>query len=273
MLSVGVFASHTFAQSRESSVQFHFLRLAAPPLAAQLSRAEKGLSSAQQKAYCERLKLEQSALLKVLQNGPIKVLYRYQKVLNGLQVQCSGCTQEELLALPGVEEVHPVLILETHLDNSVPHIGAGSALEAAGIDGQGVNIGIIDSGVDYLHAAFGGLGKIEAYAANDAASIDDSFLEKPLFPTAKVVGGHDFVGLGYVPGQVAAKPDPDPCPTINCLKSTVNKYLFTPIMARMWPGLPPELEVQRFLLVWRRGPISGRSKSPAWLALPSPQQP
>ncbi|HIN86576.1 MAG TPA: hypothetical protein EYN06_08860 [Myxococcales bacterium] len=218
VLSVGVFASHTFAQSRESSVQFHFLRLAAPPLAAQLSRAEKGLSSAQQKAYCERLKLEQSALLKVLQNGPIKVLYRYQKVLNGLQVQCSGCTQEELLALPGVEEVHPVLILETHLDNSVPHIGAGSALEAAGIDGQGVNIGIIDSGVDYLHAAFGGLGKIEAYAANDAASIDDSFLEKPLFPTAKVVGGHDFVGLGYVPGQVAAKPDPDPMPDYQLLE-------------------------------------------------------
>jgi subtilisin family serine protease len=186
--------------------------LSEPPLARHLADSPKALDAAGQQSYLKRLRLAQEALLAALSAAGIKVVYRYQKVLNGVQVQCSECSKGELLALPGVVQVHPVMLLEAQLDNSVPHIGAGSALAATGIDGKGVNIGIIDSGIDYLHEAFGGVGVPNAYAVNDAASIEDLFEGQLLFPTAKVVGGYDLAGNAYVPGQVDPKPDSDPMP-------------------------------------------------------------
>ncbi len=57
--------------------------------------------------------------------------------------------------------------------------------------GKGITIGIIDTGIDYTHAAFGGPGTVAAYEdAREASS-------GPFTPTAKVVGGRDFVGDDY----------------------------------------------------------------------------
>jgi subtilisin family serine protease len=110
-------------------------------------------------------------------------------------------------------QLHPVLTLEAQLDDSVPHIGAGSALEAAGIDGTGVDVGVIDCGVDYLHAAFGGVAEDNAYALNDGTTIADNYKNQPLFPTARIVGGIDLAGAGYDPKSgTPPSPDPDPMP-------------------------------------------------------------
>jgi len=116
--------------------------------------------------------------------------------------------------------VHP-LVPKT-LDNwhSVPLIGAPQVWEAAGLTGEGITIGIIDSGIDYVHADFGGPATAAAYAANVTTVITDTYQGHPLFPTAKVVGGWDFVGDDYVgnggnPALLASnlpQPDPDPAP-------------------------------------------------------------
>ncbi|MBE0688146.1 MAG: S8 family serine peptidase, partial [Anaerolineaceae bacterium] len=57
--------------------------------------------------------------------------------------------------------------------------------------------------IDYLHAAFGGSGDPAEFAANDP-----SVVEPGTFPTAKVVGGYDFVGSIWPNGP--EMPDPDP---------------------------------------------------------------
>lgn len=92
--------------------------------------------------------------------------------------------------------------------------------------GAGMTIAVLDTGVDYTHAAFGGPGTILAYAAAGLAPtrVDDVWDGRPLFPTARVVAGVDVAGERYVPGCTAAaearglcrrqpERDPDPLDT------------------------------------------------------------
>jgi subtilisin family serine protease len=108
-------------------------------------------------------------------------------------------------------------LVTKQLDNasSVPLIGAPEVWEQYGIVGEGITVGIIDTGIDYLHTNFGGPGTPEAYAANNTLVTGDS----PYFPSAKVAGGFDFAGDNYNadsddPAAFTPQPDPDPadCP-------------------------------------------------------------
>ena len=97
----------------------------------------------------------------------------------------------------------PVHYIEN--SSSLPFIKAASAWAAtSGNSGDGVRIAVIDTGIDYLHANFGGPGTAAAYTANNRAII-----EPGTFPTAKVVGGMDFAGDAYTGANVPI-PDPDP---------------------------------------------------------------
>src|SRR5678815_1529729 len=94
-----------------------------------------------------------------------------------------------------------------HIENSssLPFIKAASAWAAtSGNSGNGIRIAVIDTGVDYLHANFGGPGTAAAYAANNR-----NIIEPGTFPTAKVVGGTDFAGDAYTGANIPV-PDPDP---------------------------------------------------------------
>ncbi|WP_216209096.1 S8 family serine peptidase [Amycolatopsis aidingensis] len=84
-----------------------------------------------------------------------------------------------------------------------------NAWQQTGRFGEGIRIGIIDDGVDYTHAAFGGPGTKAAYQAIDRTKVEASY-----FPTAKVVGGTDLVGDDYDSagdeGSPTPRPDPNP---------------------------------------------------------------
>ena len=84
----------------------------------------------------------------------------------------------------------------------MPYIGA-TAVQAMGFDGTGVRVAVLDSGIDYLHANLGGSGSVDEYNANDS-----TIIEPGTFPTAKVIGGYDFVGGDWP--NTAEAPDPDP---------------------------------------------------------------
>ncbi|HSF43151.1 MAG TPA: S8 family serine peptidase, partial [Thermoanaerobaculia bacterium] len=139
---------------------------------------------------------------------PFEEIYRVKRAYNGIALQVDAEGIEALRRLPGVKAVHPLALEYPSNSTSVPFLGTpqlwadtlGLGLNA---DGTGVTIGIIDTGIDYQHAHFGGTGVLADYQANDRTMAPDAF-----FPTAKVVGGWDFAGDAYTGG--AAFPDPDP---------------------------------------------------------------
>ncbi|UXI70607.1 S8 family serine peptidase [Tahibacter amnicola] len=101
----------------------------------------------------------------------------------------------------------------TH-QTSVPFLGSpvlweGTPVNVAGVKGEGIRIGIIDTGLDYQHPDFGGTGLLADYQANDRTIITDQIGGNPIFPTAKVIGGIDLVGDAYT-GSNTPAPDPDP---------------------------------------------------------------
>ena len=105
---------------------------------------------------------------------------------------------------PDVERISPVVNYELDLSETVPYIGAAAAHES-GATGEGVRIAVLDSGIDYTHAALGGPGNRAAYDAAFGANtqsgrnrqINDRLRGNLLFPTETVVGGFDFVGEAW----------------------------------------------------------------------------
>lgn len=93
---------------------------------------------------------------------------------------------------------------------TVPYIGATPIVQTGAGRGGHVKVAVLDSGIDYTHAAFGGAGTAAAYTAaygTSAADPRNKTLDG-LFPTARVKGGYDFVGEAWPSSALA--PDPDP---------------------------------------------------------------
>jgi subtilisin family serine protease len=127
----------------------------------------------------------------------------------GMIVAADMAEIRELAARPDVQSIRPVVEHVKTSTNSVQMTGTLRAWQDTGHYGDGVRVGIIDDGIDYTHAAFGGPGTPEAYRA-----IDPTVLEGSNFPTVKVAGGTDLVGDNYDAsgslGSPVPVPDPNP---------------------------------------------------------------
>jgi uncharacterized repeat protein (TIGR01451 family) len=146
-----------------------------------------------------------------------KVIYQIQRALNAIAVETSVADSVRLAALSDVKQIIPMemefpTVNKPVGSNAVPLMDVPSAWTLpAGVgnaDGTGIKIGIIDTGVDYLHADFGGAGLLTDYQNNNRTVAPDAY-----YPTAKVVGGTDFAGDNYngTAGTIAADPDPMDC--------------------------------------------------------------
>ena len=152
---------------------------------------------------------DQNAVVSALAGPEIHagVLYRGQRAYNGVAVEVDAGKLDEIRRLPGVKGVHPLIPKRMSNHTSVPFIGAPQVWNPTGlgVTGTGIKVGVIDSGVDYLHKDFGGSGSYRS---------DDNYVDPNWPKNAKVVGGYDFVGDNYdAEGTAAAAtphPDPDP---------------------------------------------------------------
>jgi len=176
---------------------------------AQASGASAAQATARAQAQLATVNAAQQTLQRTLTAPAIgaQVIYRTQRVLNAVAVRVDATKLQQIQALPGVKAVYPLVSKRLDNSTSVPFIGAPEVWNAAGLNtaGEGITIGIIDTGIDYLHTDFGGPGTQAAYDANNTTVLGDS----PYFPNAKVAGGFDFVGDAYT-GDNLPQPDPDP---------------------------------------------------------------
>ena len=172
--------------------------------------AVDGLSKAQQKTRAGTLRTKQQGMDKAIKAAGGKVTGRYQYAYNGVRVRAAGKRLSDLAAIKGVVAIRPLKTYSIDNTNAVPYVGAPAAWQANGATGDGVTIAVIDTGIDYTHADFGGPGTTAAYDANNPAVI-----ESGSFPTAKVIAGYDFAGNDYdADGKDSSSttpvPDPDP---------------------------------------------------------------
>jgi subtilisin family serine protease len=152
---------------------------------------------------------KQVAVMDELQASGIQAteLFRTQKVYNGIWLRVNASDLIKLASLPGVKAIHPIIPKTIENNTSVPLIGAPQVWGGLGnILGDGVKIAVIDTGIDYIHYNFGGDG---IYAGQDFTSLNEPTNS---FPTAKVVGGWDFVGDAYNADPTSASYDPIPAP-------------------------------------------------------------
>ncbi len=182
------------------------VRLVDPPLAkavgANAKQKGSALNPGQQQKYLNALDQKQDILLSQIAGLGGLALGRVNKALNAVIVEIDASQIDAIAGLPNVTAINPLGKYEVDLSETVPYIGA-AAVQAAGFDGTGVRVAVLDSGIDYTHYNLGGSGLVADFTGNNPAII-----EAGTFPTAKVVGGSDFVGEVWPNGPLA--PDPDP---------------------------------------------------------------
>ncbi|MBA2269069.1 MAG: S8 family serine peptidase [Chthoniobacterales bacterium] len=209
-------AATIFAEALKLAEAEAATRMPAPPLAnAQndvLPRVEvDAAATTAVQSHIALLDGTQQALLPSLANAGVDVLYRTQRAFNGIAVRAAADQIAELSRLPGVKSVRPITPLFPSAFSDINFLGTqafwnkASPSGGGNVQGQGVKIAVIDSGLDYIHSNFGGPGTTPAQQGiTDLGPVPNAF-----FPSEKVPFGFDFAGDDYA-FPATPKPDNNP---------------------------------------------------------------
>jgi minor extracellular serine protease Vpr len=172
------------------------------------------LSDADRAAIRANLKSKQDAISGGIASSGASVIGKAQDAYNGILVHAPESALASIAALPGVTGIDRVGLQSVPDNvNGVQLIQAPTAWgSSSNLTGKGVKVAVIDTGVDYTHADFGGPGTAAAWNAAKANSTGPA--DPSLFgPTApKVKGGYDFSGDAYDAGIAGSTPQPDSNP-------------------------------------------------------------
>ncbi len=202
-------------RSLDSATTTVVVNLAGAPVAVVQKNAGRTLSRAEKDAIITARKSDQAAIRPDIEARGGHVVGAFQSALNGIKVTIARNQVAALKTIPGVVSVKPVGVYSPDNAVSVPFIGAPLVWQSKpSYRGQGIKIAVIDTGIDYTHANFGGPGTVAAFNAAFATSTAPA--DPALFGdnAPKVKGGIDLVGDNYNANfndaAHAAVPDPNP---------------------------------------------------------------
>lgn len=159
---IGVLSADEWSEA-SSDTGLWIVRAEAPSVAAMGSIAdEAGLTEADLSAYREDLVQEQDGLQSQVEatlGRSVQVPYTYVDAFSGFAVEVTKAEAERLRDLDGVAEVYPDEVRELETDVSHEVINSDAVWggdTAAGVQtrGEGVVVGMIDSGVNPFHPSF-----------------------------------------------------------------------------------------------------------------------
>src|SRR6267154_1710703 len=192
------------------------VQLAGDSVAEQQANAGRRLDRDEKERIKGQLKSQHDGMRGSIEGLGGTVIANYRAAYNGIKVRIAGDRVKELAALPGVVAVRPLQLMKPDNLRGIPLIGAPAVWQNLGLHGEGVKIAVIDTGIDYTHANFGGPGTKAAFQAAAATSTQpaDPALFGPSAPRVK--GGTDLVGDDYDASAPAGSPKlvphPDPNP-------------------------------------------------------------
>ena len=189
--SAGLPENFVPATIRARQLGRYFVQMEAPAVADAVLKSGASTSAPQRIAAAGALRAQEGAIAQAKSLGGT-ITFRYKVLVNAFSAQLSAKAAAALAQRSDVRSVQPVSIVRMSLTTSVPFIGADQVWNDFGVRGEGMKVALVDTGIDYTHASFGGEGPVEAYEANDP-----TFIEPDSFPTSKVIGGFDFVGNDY----------------------------------------------------------------------------
>lgn len=149
-----------------------------------------------------------------------EVLYVTRYTVPGVALSLDASGIETIAAMDDVVKISAIRSQSVDLPtvdeptnvNSDALVSAFEAWSTGGATGEGVNIAIIDTGIDYTHAAFGGPGTVEAY---DTAVASSAAPDPTWFDASKYLGGVDFAGPTYNADPDSPDFQPVPAPDEN----------------------------------------------------------
>ncbi len=218
---LGVLPNSSFTpRSQGARVETFIVELAGDPVArvvADAATAGVSINAATKKSTRASLAAAQVSVEAGVQSLGGSVKARYRDAYNGLRVRIASNQVAALQKIPGVVRVHRLQTFQPNNINGAQRVNAPGAWTpfagVAGFRGEGIKVAIIDTGIDFTHADFGGPGTTEAY--NEAFAAGALPADPSLFgPNApKVKGGFDFAGDDYNANDPAAEiPAPDENP-------------------------------------------------------------
>ncbi len=151
------------------------------------------------------------------EDSKAKRLFTVSNAVPGVGMTLNAEAIEALAERDDVVKISRIYPKKVANANAANLIKAINAWKYAGGTGEGVDVGVIDTGIDFTHADFGGVGTVEAYEAALATSTSADWRDGlPPLGQAKIAGGIDFVGDDYDPDpdsdvyQPVPNPDPNP---------------------------------------------------------------
>jgi len=142
------------------------VQLSGDPITVAEADATSPLTDSQKSSRRSQLRQAQAPVEAQVRAKGGTVVASYQNAYNGIKVRMSPRQAAALTTLPGVVAVHRVTPLSMDNVHGVPLIGAPEVWDGLnGFHGEGIKVAIIDTGIDYTHADFGGPGTVAAYQA------------------------------------------------------------------------------------------------------------
>ena len=200
------------------------IQLADQPVAGQVGNATDSgttVTTSQRDSWRTQIQAKQKPVVDAVHKDGGVVISQMQDAYNGIHVHVKTADLTALAATAGVTGIHLIPIYKPALTESVPYVGAPQAWTSTGYTGAGVKIAVIDTGIDYYHADFGGSGSVADYTYgmtyDTVFPATDADGTTVAFPSAKIPVGYDFVGDSYDAGALPGSPDLIPHPDGNPL--------------------------------------------------------